>query len=112
MSKTELALVHKRRSYPKALKAQIVAECGSPGASVAGVALSHGVNANLVHKWIRQAERQTAAAPGFVPVALPAMPLAGRHIEIRLSRGPTQATVQWPVSEAGACVAWLREWLR
>lgn len=35
------------------------------------------------------------------------MPSSGRHIEIRLSRGPAQATVQWPVSETGACVAWL-----
>ncbi|MFY3643320.1 IS66-like element accessory protein TnpA [Achromobacter xylosoxidans] len=98
--------------YPKALKAQIVAQCSQPGTSIAGVALSHGVNANLVHKWIRQAERQPSVVPAFVPVALPALPSAGRHIEIRLSRGPAQATVQWPVSEAGACVAWLREWLR
>ncbi|MDH0094925.1 transposase [Achromobacter mucicolens] len=112
MSKTELAPVPKRRSYPKALKAQIVAQCSQPGTSIAGVALSHGVNANLVHKWIRQAERQPPVAPAFVPVALPALPSAGRHIEIRLSRGPVQAAVQWPVSEAGACVAWLREWLR
>ncbi|WP_082852916.1 IS66-like element accessory protein TnpA [Bordetella ansorpii] len=102
----------KRRSYPKALKAQIVAECGQPGASIAAVALSHGVNANLLHKWVRQAKRQNSVAPAFVPVALPAAPSTGRHIEIRLSRGPVQATVQWPVSEAGACVAWLREWLR
>ncbi|SAI71701.1 transposase [Bordetella ansorpii] len=112
MSKTELAPVPKRRSYPKALKAQIVAECRQPGISIAGVALSHGVNANLVHKWIRQAERQIGLVSTFVPVALPAVSSAGRHIEIRLSRGPVQATVQWPVSEAGACVAWLREWLR
>jgi len=34
------------------LKAQIVAECGQPGVSIADVALSHGVNATLVHKWI------------------------------------------------------------
>jgi transposase len=38
MPKTELALLRKRRSYPKALKAQIVAECNQPGASIAGVA--------------------------------------------------------------------------
>ena len=112
MSKTELAPVPKRRSYQKALKAQIVAQCSQPETSIAGVALSHGVNANLVHKWIRQAERQAPVAPTFVPVALPAVPSSGRHIEIHLSRGPAQATVQWPVSEAGACVAWLREWLR
>jgi transposase len=30
-------------------------ECAEPGASVASVALSHGINANVVHKWRRQA---------------------------------------------------------
>jgi transposase len=112
MTKTELAPARQRRSYPKELKAQIVAECGQPGASIAGVALSHGVNANLVHKWIRLSNRHHAVLPAFVPVAAPGLPVSGRHIEIRLSRGPVQATVQWPVSEAGTCVAWLREWLR
>ena len=112
MSKTDVAPAAKRRSYPKAFKAQIVAECRQPGISIAGVALSHGVNANLVHRWIRQARQQDVTTPAFVPVALPAVPAAVRHIEIRLSRGPVQATVQWPVSEAGTCAAWLREWLR
>ncbi|WP_338126466.1 transposase, partial [Pseudomonas luteola] len=32
-----------RRSYPKSFKAQVVDECTQPGASVAGVALSHGL---------------------------------------------------------------------
>jgi transposase-like protein len=94
------------------MKVQIVAQCRQPGVSVAGVALSHGINANLVRKWIRQAERQPA--PGFVPI-MPAgvpPPGAGRHIEIHLARGVTQATVRWPVSDAAACVSWLREWLR
>ncbi|MDY0263435.1 IS66-like element accessory protein TnpA [Syntrophotalea acetylenica] len=112
MSKTELAPTRQRRSYPKALKAQIVAQCRQPGMSVAGVALSHGINANVVRKWIRQAEQLPVLPPTFVPIMPPGLPGAGRYIEIRLSRGPVQATVQWPVSEAGACVSWLREWLR
>lgn len=40
MSKTELAPVPKRRSYPKALKARIVTQCNLPGTSIASVALS------------------------------------------------------------------------
>jgi transposase len=39
MPQTELAPLRQRRSYPKPLKAQIVAECRQPGVSVAGVAL-------------------------------------------------------------------------
>ncbi len=77
-----------------------MAPCSQPGTSIAGVALSHGVNADIVHKRIRQAERQPPVAPAFVPVALPAVPSAGGHIEIRLSRSPAQAAVQWHVGEA------------
>lgn len=52
-----------RRSFPKSCKAQVVDECSQPGASVAGVALSHGLNANLVHKWIRRQQAQLPAVP-------------------------------------------------
>lgn len=43
------------------LKAAIVAECLAPGASVAAVALAHGVNANLVRKWIEKSRPSTQA---------------------------------------------------
>ncbi len=46
---------HGRTPYRKhALsdKRRIVELCLTPGASVAGIALAHGVNANLVRKWI------------------------------------------------------------
>lgn len=105
MPQTELAPIRRRRSYPKPLKAQIVAECRQPGVSVAGVALSHGINANVVRKWIRQAEQLPVPAPAFVPIMPSGLPGVGRHIEIHLSRGAVQATVRWPVSEAGTCVS-------
>ncbi|KSD92075.1 hypothetical protein AO906_14350 [Pseudomonas aeruginosa] len=58
-----------RRSYPKSFKAQVVEECTQPGASVAGVALSHGLNANLVHKWIipHRAGKLSVQWPGKDP---------------------------------------------
>jgi transposase len=42
-----------RRSYSKSFKAQVIAECTQPDTSIANVALTHNLNANLVHKWIR-----------------------------------------------------------
>jgi transposase-like protein len=92
------------------MKAQIVAQCRQPGVSVAGVALSHGINANVVRKWIRKAERPPE--PAFVPIVPAGVPGAGRHIELHLTRGDAQATVRWPIHEAAACGSWLREWLR
>ena len=47
----------RRRRHDKELKRQVLAACAEPGASVAAVAMAHGLNANLVHKWRRMAER-------------------------------------------------------
>ena len=44
----------KRRFYSPELKTQVMQECRQSGASVAGVALSHGINANIVHRWLRE----------------------------------------------------------
>ena len=46
-----------RRSYTAQFKAQLVAACLQPGASVAALALEHGINANLLHRWRREHER-------------------------------------------------------
>jgi transposase len=104
-----------RRRYGAELKAQILSECERPGASVARVAMSHSVNANVVHKWRRLAHAgaASAAAPTFIPLALPApaSPVA-QDIRIELRRGATAVTVTWPVSAAGDCAAWMRELLR
>ena len=60
-----------RRNHSAALKAQILAECAAPGALVAKVAMSHGINANIVHGWRRTARERAArpvvAAPSFMP---------------------------------------------
>jgi len=116
---------HKRHSAE--LKAQILAECAAPGASVARVAMSHGINANVVHRW-RQLARMTDTASthlpmamtrsatdtAFVPVAVIEPPAAVKtgDIRIELRRGPTALTIRWPVSAATDCADWLRELLR
>ena len=46
-----------RRRYSKDVKAQVVAECGAPGALVAKVAMTHGINTNIVHGWRKQARQ-------------------------------------------------------
>ena len=39
-----------RRFYSPEFKTQVTQECRQSGASVAGVALVHGINANIVHR--------------------------------------------------------------
>ncbi len=60
-----------RREHSRALKEQILAECAASGASVANVAMAHGINANIVHTW-RKMARERAPAPvvstAFMPL--------------------------------------------
>ena len=47
-----------RRRYDPASKRRLVEACLQPGVSLAGVAMQHGVNANLLRKWVAGQQRQ------------------------------------------------------
>ena len=115
------AAAPKRRLYSPELKNQVVAQARLPGASIAGVALSHGINANIVHRWLRERAGQPPQAPsGFVALSLPTAhgkleeesAKLAQDIRIELRRGATVVNVAWPVAQAGECAAWTRELLR
>jgi len=107
-----------RRHYSAELKAEVMAQCDAPGASVARVAMSHGINANVVHRWrqlVREGRTAVTLPPReFVPVSLTtaAAPSADSDIRIELRRGATAMTIYWPLSAAADCAGWLREWLK
>lgn len=123
---TEQPLARRRcRVHSDDFKASAIAACMQPGISMAAVAMAHGINANLLRRWVRAAEMRhdaggAAALPAakppakptaFIPVQLPA-PHAAPDIRIELRRGATAITVSWPSDAAIACAAWMRELLR
>jgi transposase len=57
-----------RRRHSAELKARVLGECAQPGASVARVALSRGINANVVHKWRSLAGAAPLPVAFFLPV--------------------------------------------
>lgn len=94
-----------KRQHAEEFRQAVVQACGEPGASVAGVALANGVNANLVKKWmatrgvrppgkgVRRGEL-LAAGPEFVPVHV--APASTPDIRIELCRGNTTVRIEWP----------------
>ncbi len=117
----------RRRRHSAEFKANAVASCLQPGMSMAAVAMAHGINANLLRRWVHEAELRpavdapnalpapksatVAARPSFVPMALPAQS-ASADIRIDLRHGATSITVSWPSGAAAECAAWMRELLR
>ena len=101
-----------RRRHSAQFKAHVLAECAKPGASVAGVALANGVNANMVHKWMRTAPGTSAPPAKFVAVAVTPDSHSRPPIHIEVRRGAMAVQVNWPVSAAAECAIWLRELLR
>jgi transposase len=112
-----------RRRHSQELKAQVLAQCREPGASIAAIALAHGVNANLVHKWRRHAARLAAPDLSSTVAQFVALPMTSAEapcavapstpdIRIELRRGAVTMNILWPVGAAGECAHWLRELLR
>lgn len=109
----------RRRRYSKEMKSQVLAECEAPGASVAKVAMSHDINANVVHGWRKHARGASEVAGGsareFVPVVLEeaAVPRSAElGIEVEVRRGAVSMKLTWPLSAATDFAAWTRELLR
>jgi len=52
-----------RRRFDAQAKRALIEACLQPGVSVAGLALAHGVNANLLRKWIGRHQREFGQGP-------------------------------------------------
>jgi transposase len=112
-----------RRRYSAQFKQELVILCRQPGMSVASVARHHGINHNIVHRWIREhlppaltasASASVVAEPGFVPVALPAQRQREIDgvIEVHITRGDLQVHIRWPSSAAADAASCLQGLLR
>lgn len=109
----------RRRRYTDEYKARLVAQCQQPHVSVAAIALSHGINANLLRKWIREqgdagrivspaSHALVPAKSGFIELH-PSLPgdegcqpgtAAPTRITVELSSNQGPVRLHWPAEHA------------
>jgi transposase len=116
----------RRRKHAEEFKQAVIAACCEDGASVAGVALANGLNANQVRRWMRERgieppsrrlparliSPEPSAEPTFVSVPMPPIASNLPDIRIEVRRGNTAVKIEWPGQAASDCASWLRDWLR
>jgi transposase-like protein len=101
--------MRQRKSYPKSFKTQVVHECVQPGVSVAAIAMRHGINANVVRRWLPLYRDQLPAAlPAFVPLKATPKKQAEGLATIELPLGEQSITVKWPTSDPDGCARFVR----
>ena len=94
-----------RRRYDPISKRRLVEACLQPGASLAGLALRHGVNANLLRKWVagQQRQQRNCVAVGAIDRAtemfVPVVELCG---VVGPPEPPAPPPIQHPVHPAKA----------
>ena len=68
----ERVLRNGKRMYVHEFKLGLVRRCMAPGASVSALALEHGINTNLLRKWIDKHRDQADASrtPALLPVTI------------------------------------------
>ena len=122
---TEQTTERTRRIFATEFKQHLVELCQQPDTSVAKVAMQHQINANLLHKWIRQSRSMVPSLTissipqtDFLPVILHPTPVkqeappppvpekkATAHIRIPLhdeqgSVRDQMIEIEWPVESA------------
>ena len=101
--------MRQRSSYTKPFKAQVVQECLQPAATVSSVAIRHGINANVIRKWLPlYRDQPPATLPAFVPVRATPKRTAEASVIIELPLGEQSVTVKWPASDPEGCARFVR----
>ena len=112
----------KRKRYTQAFKHKVITASLQPGASVARVALEHGLNANMLRKWIRLAKNNTTdTTPGFVALPMPGQASSvssarqgvdSESIRMEIPYRHQSIYISLPLSQMERCLALLRELLQ
>jgi transposase len=112
------------RRHSEEFKSRVIELARQGHGSVAAVALANGLNANMLRRWVREAELANAAPsalgappilnePAFVPVAVTELGARPQPVSspllvtVEIRRGASSVSASLPMDTRSA--AWLRE---
>ena len=98
-----------RRVHSAEFKARILSECRQPGASVSAVAIAHGLNTNVVRKWLagRNLKRVGVAIATPAPRGAPVL----QFVPVELAK-PDHCMAATPAVQPDICIEVERGGLR
>lgn len=112
------------RTYTPEFKAELVKACQQPGASIAALAGQQGMNANVLHRWLKEHQRSgchqlakpcapsitgvPSPTPAFLALAVPLVTPGhqAQAIKVELRKGALSMTMTWPLSAAADLAGW------
>jgi transposase len=113
-----------KRIYSADTKAELIAACLVSGASIAAIANAHDMNANVLHRWLKDQRRPALSGnacaevatleapalefPSFIPVPLAVKPAEPEQqmIQVEIRKGALKMTVTWPISSTSDFARW------
>ncbi len=99
-----------KRIFARGFKEALVARCREPGVSVAALAMAHGINANLVRRWMKEVPAGELGKPVKAGMSLmPVEVVVQAEVEApekfqahQATSGPTRASLQPALTTADA----------
>lgn len=97
-----------KRRYDESAKARLIGLCMQPGASVAAIAVSNGLNPNVVRRWVEQVRSGWLRPPMQTSTLLPVI-VSEQLIQSEPAQTPQPAceaagTIEFRIEMSGATV--------
>lgn len=90
-----------RCRYDPQLKQELIRQCMLPGVSVAGMAMQHGINANLLRTWITKSQSSKALTVHRAVSETAAQDVQA-FVPVQVQAGAASAAVAMPTKACGA----------
>lgn len=101
-------------SYSDDFKRELVQKCRHPHISIASVALEHGINTNLLNRWVKNASlgngiSNVEPVSNFIAIPIDHTPSKNITFKIQSSKSDQTLQLTWPITDISSLAQLIRE---